>query len=71
MTNGTDYPSINNDNASNTVRPSRLGKLNTKPLVNKEIAAAKLNRNAALLEAFAKRSTYKSTIIYSLKDNAY
>ena len=71
MTDGTDYPFTNNDNASDIVRPSRSGKLNTKLLIDEEIAAAKLNRNAALLEAFAKYLVYKSTIIYSLGDNAY
>ena len=70
LTDGTDYPFINNDDASDAVRPSRLGKLNTKPLIDKEIAAVKLNRNAALLEAFVKYLVYKSTIIYSLGDNA-
>jgi hypothetical protein len=47
-----------------------LGKFNAKPLVNKEIAAARLNRNTTLSEAFAKRLARKSTTIYSLGDNA-
>jgi len=47
-----------------------LGKLNAKLLVNKETAAARLNRNAALSEAFAKRLARKSTTIYFLGDNA-
>jgi hypothetical protein len=47
-----------------------LGKFNTKPLINKEIAAVRLNRNATLSEAFAKRLARKSTTIYFLGDNA-
>ena len=53
------------------MRPGRSGKLNTKLYINKEIVAVRLNRNAALLEAFTKRLVYKSTTIYSLGDNAY
>jgi len=48
-----------------------LGKFNTKLLVNKEIAAIRLNRNTTLLEAFTKRLARKSTTIYFLGDNAY
>ena len=48
-----------------------MGKLNTKPLVNKETVAVKLNRNAALLKAFTERLVCKNITIYSLKDNAY
>ena len=70
LTNGTDYPSTNNNDASDIVQPSWLGKLNAKPLVNEEIAAAKFNRNAALLEAFTECLAYKSTTIHSLEDNA-
>ena len=71
LTNSTNYLPTNNDNTSNIVRPGQLGKLNTKPYINKETAAAILNRNAALLKAFAKRLAHKSTTIYSLGDNAY
>jgi hypothetical protein len=46
-----------------------LGKFNAKPLINKKTAAARLNRNATLSEAFAKRSARKSTTIYFLGDN--
>ena len=69
-TNSTDHLSTNNDDTSDVVRPSQLGKFNTKLLINKETAAVRLNRNAALLEAFTKRLVYKSTTIYSLGDNA-
>ena len=65
----TNHPFTNNDDASNVVQPSQSGKLNAEPLINKEIAAVKLNRNATLLEAFTKYLVYKSTIIYSLGDN--
>ena len=51
-------------------RSGRSGKLNAEPLVDEEIAAAKLDRNAALSEAFAERSARESTIIHSLGDNA-
>ena len=51
------------------MRYSRAGKLNTKPLINKEIVAVRLNRNATLSEAFTKRLARESTIIYSLGDN--
>ena len=71
MANGTNYFTSDNDDASNIVRYSRAGKLNTKPLINKEIVAIKLNKNTALLKAFAKYLVYKSTIIYSLGDNTY
>ena len=71
LINGTDYPSTNNNNANDAVRPGQLGKFNTKPLINKKTAAAKLNRNATLLKAFTKYLAYKSTTIYSLKDNTY
>ena len=47
-----------------------MGKLSANLLVNKEIVAIKLNRNTILLEAFAKRLARKSTIIYSLEDDA-
>jgi hypothetical protein len=70
LTNSTNYLSINNDNTSDIVWPSRSGKFNTKLLVNKETAAVRLNRNAALSEAFAKRLARESTTIYSLGDNA-
>ena len=53
------------------MRPSRLGKFNTKLLINKEIVAVRLNRNAILSEAFTKRLAPKSTTIYFLGDNAY
>ena len=71
LTNSTDYPSTNNNNASDTVQPGQLGKFNTKPLINKEIAAAKFNKNTALLKAFTKYLVYKSTTIHSLKNNVY
>ena len=71
LTDNTNHPFINNNDVSDAVQPGQLGKLNTKPLVDKEIAATKLNRNAALLEAFAEYLARKSTIIHSLRDNAY
>ena len=70
LTDSTDYPFTNNNDASDIVQPNQSGKLNTKPLINEEIAAIKLNRNAVLLEAFAEHLVYKNTIIYFLKDNA-
>ena len=70
MTDGINYPFINKDNASNVIRPSQVGEFIVNILVNEETAAARLNRNAALLEAFAKRLVYKNTTIYSLGDNA-
>jgi len=70
LTNGTNYLSTNNNNASDIVRPSWLGKLNTKLLINEKIAAIRLNRNATLLKAFTKHLARKSTTIYSLGDNA-
>ena len=70
MTDGTDYSFTNNNNASDIIWPGWLGKLNIKPLINKETAAAKFNKNTALLEAFAERLIYKNTTIYFLGDNA-
>jgi hypothetical protein len=52
------------------VRLSRLGKLDIKPLINKEIVAVKLDRNTTLLKAFTKHLVYKNTTIYFLGDNA-
>ena len=51
------------------MRYSRAGKLNTKPLINKETVAIRLNRNTTLSEAFAKRLARESTTIYFLGDN--
>ena len=70
LTNHTDYPFTDKDDASDAVRPGQAGKLIADPLINEEIAAARLDRNATLLEAFAKRLARKSTAIYSLGDNA-
>ena len=70
MTNNTNHPFINNNDVSNVVQPGRLGKFNAEPLIDEKTAAIKLNRNAALLEAFAECLVYKSTTIYSLGDNA-
>jgi len=69
LTDSTNYFSTNNNNPSNIVRPSWLGKLNTKLLINKEIAAVRLNRNTTLLEAITKRLIHKSTTIYFLGNN--
>jgi len=52
------------------VRLGQVGKLIANLLINKEIVAARLNRNATLLKTFTKRLAYKSTTIYSLGDNA-
>ena len=67
----TDYPSTNNDDASNIVRPSQLGKLNTKPLVNKKIVAIRLNRNATLLETLAEDLVREGTTIPLPRDRAH
>ena len=48
-----------------------MGKLSTKPFVNKETAAIRLNRNTTLLEAFIERLVRKSIIIPLLRDRAY
>jgi hypothetical protein len=53
------------------MRPSQLGKLDIKPLVNKETAVIKLNRSATLLKAFAEHLAHKNTTIYFLGDNAH
>ena len=53
------------------MRPSRAGKFIANILVNKETVTTKLDKNAALLEAFTERLTHKSTTIYSLGDNTY
>ena len=71
LTNGTNHPSTDNNDASNIVQPSWSGKLDIEPLINEEIAAAKLNRSATLLKAFTKHSVHKSITIYSLGDNTY
>ena len=47
-----------------------MGELSTKPFINKEIAAIRLNRNTTLLEAFIERLVRKSTTIPLLKDRA-
>ena len=52
------------------MRHGRSGKLSTKPFINKETAAIRLNRNTTLLEAFAERLIYKSTTIPLLRDRA-
>jgi hypothetical protein len=46
------------------VRLSQLGKL------NKETAAAKLDKSTTLLKAFTKHLAHKNTTIHSLGDNA-
>ena len=70
LANSTNHPFTNKDDASNAVRLSQVGELITDTLINEEIAAARLNRNAALSEAFTKYLARKSTTIYSLGDNA-
>ena len=67
LANSTDHFTSNNNNTSDTVRPSQQGKLDTKLLINKEIIAVKLNKNAALLEAFMEDLVLKGTIIPLLK----
>ena len=52
------------------MRYSWVGKLSAKPFVNKETATIRLNRNAALLEAFAERLVRKSTTVPLLGDRA-
>ena len=53
------------------MQPSQAGKLITNPLINKETAAAKLNRNAVLSKTFAEHSVRKNTTIHFLGDNAH
>ena len=53
------------------MRPSQSGKFNTKPLVDKEITAVRLNKNAALLKVFVKDLVYKGIIIPLFGDKAY
>ena len=71
MANSTNYFISDNDDASNVVRYSRAGKLSTKLFINKEIVAARLNRNTTLLEAFIEHPVYKGTTIPLPKDRAY
>ena len=52
------------------MRPSRSGKPNAKPLVNKEITATRLNRNAALLETLTEDLVRKGTTIPLPRDRA-
>ena len=52
------------------MRHGRAGKLSTKPFINKEIVAIRLNRNTALLEAFIKRLVRKSITVPLLGDRA-
>ena len=40
-----------------------MGKLSTKLLINKEITAVKLDKNATLLEAFVKDLVLKGTTV--------
>jgi len=70
LANSINHPSTNKDNANDVVRPSQVGKLSINLFINKDIIAIRLNRNIALLEAFAKHLVYKSTAIHSLRDNA-
>ena len=53
------------------MRPGRAGELIADILVNEEITATRLNKNAALLKTFAERLAHKNTTIHSLGDNAY
>ena len=70
LANGTNYFTSNNNNASNAVQPSQLGKLNTEPLINKETTAARLDKNSALLEALTEESVHKGTTVLLHKDRA-
>ena len=70
MANSTDNFTSDN-NANDTVRPSQLGKLDTKPLINEETIVARLNKNAVLLETLAEDLVYKGITIPLPGDKAY
>ncbi|XTI88283.1 hypothetical protein V2W45_1330808 [Cenococcum geophilum] len=70
LANGTNYFTSDNNNTSDIVRHSQAGKLSTRPFINKEIAAIRLNRNTALLEAFTEHLIRKGTTIPLPRDRA-
>ena len=68
--NSTDYFTSDNNNANNVVRPSRSGKPNAELLINKEITAIRLDRNAALLETLTEDLVHEGTTIPLPRDRA-
>ncbi|XTI89537.1 hypothetical protein V2W45_1331835 [Cenococcum geophilum] len=70
LANSTNYFTSDNDDASDTVRHSRAGKLSAKLFINEETAAIRLNRNTTLLKAFAERLVRKGTTIPLPRDRA-
>lgn len=60
---GADHFNSDNDDASDAVRHGRAGKLSVEPFVNEETVAIRLNRNTALLEAFAERSVREGATV--------